>query len=83
LSHIKRPVAVIGASAIRLADPGLSRRVIERYHLPFATTTMANGMIDEDHPPRRWLHRACRQVQRRFLRMADLIVGIGYDFDAA
>jgi hypothetical protein len=29
------------------------------------------------------LHRACRQVQRRFLRMADLIVGIGYDFDAA
>jgi acetolactate synthase-1/2/3 large subunit len=80
IAAAQRPVAVIGASAMRLADPGLLRRVIERHELPFATTTMAKGMIDEDHPLAvGCIERACRQVQRRFLRAADLIVGIGYD----
>jgi len=80
IAAAKRPVAVIGSSAMRLADPGLLRQVIERYRLPFATTTMAKGMIDEDHPLAiGCIERACRQVQRRFLRAADLIVGIGYD----
>jgi acetolactate synthase-1/2/3 large subunit len=80
IASAKRPVAVIGASTTRLADPGLLRRVIERHDLPFATTTMAKGMIDEDHPLAvGCIERACRQVQRRFLRTADLIVGIGYD----
>jgi acetolactate synthase-1/2/3 large subunit len=80
IAAAKQPVAVIGASAMRLADPGLLRRVIERHDLPFATTTMAKGMIDEDHPLAvGCIERACRQVQRRFLRAADLIVGIGYD----
>jgi Thiamine pyrophosphate enzyme, N-terminal TPP binding domain/Thiamine pyrophosphate enzyme, central domain len=80
IAAAKRPVAVIGSSAMRLADPGLLRRVIERHDLPFATTTMAKGMIDEDHPLAvGCIERACRQVQRRFLRTADLIVGIGYD----
>ena len=80
IAAAKRPVAVIGSSAMRLADTGLLRRVIERHDLPFATTTMAKGMIDEDHPLAvGCIERACRQVQRRFLRAADLIVGIGYD----
>jgi acetolactate synthase-1/2/3 large subunit len=56
------------------------RNVIERHNLPFATTTMAKGMIDEDHPlSLGCIERACRQVQRKFLRSADLIVGLGYD----
>ena len=54
--------------------------VIERHNLPFATTTMAKGMIDEDHPlSLGCIERACRQVQRKLLRSADLIVGLGYD----
>ena len=65
---------------MRLADPTLLRKVIERHSLPFATTTMAKGLIDEDHPlSLGCIERACRQVQRRFLRSADLIVGLGYD----
>jgi acetolactate synthase-1/2/3 large subunit len=80
LAAAKRPVAVIGSSAMRLADPELLRRVIERHNLPFATTTMAKGMIDEDHPLAvGCIERACRQIQRRLLRSADLIVGLGYD----
>ena len=75
-----RPVAVIGASAMRLADHGMLRRFIERHGLPFVTTTMAKGLIDEDHPlSLGCIERARRQVQRTLLRRADLIVGVGYD----
>ena len=41
---------------------------------------MAKGMIDEDHPLSvGCIERARRQLQRAFLRSADLIVGLGYD----
>jgi acetolactate synthase I/II/III large subunit len=80
LRAARRPVAVIGASAMRLGDPGLLRAVVERHGLPFATTTMAKGLIDEAHPlALGCIERACRQVQREFLRGADLIVALGYD----
>jgi acetolactate synthase-1/2/3 large subunit len=80
IAAAKRPVAVIGSSAMRIADPGRLQRFVERHALPFATTTMAKGMIDDDHPLAvGCIERACRQVQRRLLRGADLIVGIGYD----
>jgi acetolactate synthase-1/2/3 large subunit len=80
IAKAKRPIAVLGASAMRVADPARLRAAIERHHLPFATTTMAKGMIDEDHPlSLGCIERACRQVQRKLLRSADLIVGLGYD----
>ena len=80
IAKAKRPIAVLGSSAMRLAKPELLRQVIERHNLPFATTTMAKGMIDEDHPLSIGvIERACRQVQRKLLRSADLIVGLGYD----
>ena len=80
IAAARRPIAVIGASSMRLAGPDLVRNVIETYSLPFATTTMAKGLIDERHPlSLGCIERACRQVQRRLLRSADLIVGLGYD----
>src|SRR2546428_7354262 len=76
----RRPVAVIGSSAMRLRKPGLLQSVIERHRLPFATTTMARGRVDEaDALSRGCIERARRQVQRELLRAADLIVGLGYD----
>jgi acetolactate synthase-1/2/3 large subunit len=80
IAAARRPIAVIGASAMRLVEPGLLRKVVERHNLPFATTCMAKGMIDEDHPlALGCIERSCRQHQRRLLRSADLIVGLGYD----
>ena len=80
LGRGRRPIAVIGADARRMTDPGLLRRFVERHGIPFATTTMAKGLIDDDHPlSLGCIERACRQVQRKFLRTADLIVGLGYD----
>jgi acetolactate synthase-1/2/3 large subunit len=80
IAAAKRPVAVIGSSAMRLTDPSLLRKAIERHGLPFATTTMAKGLIDEDHRLSiGCIERGCRQIQRKFLHSADLIVGLGYD----
>jgi len=80
IAAAKRPIAVLGASAMRVVGPPLLRKLVERHNLPFATTTMAKGMIDETHPlSLGCIERSCRQLQRRFLRSADLIVGLGYD----
>ncbi len=80
LGTAKRPIAVIGASAMRMKRPEALRAFVERHGMPFATTIMAKGLIDEDHPlALGCIERAKRQTQRAFLRDADLIVGLGYD----
>ena len=80
LRAARRPVAIIGASAMRLRNLDLLREVIERHGLPFASTTMAKGLLDEAHPLAfGCIERACRQVQREFLRGADLVLALGYD----
>ena len=80
ISGAKRPVAVMGSTAMRIEDMDLLRTFVERNGIPFATTTMAKGLIDEDHPLSiGCIERSKRQVQRQFLRGADLIIGLGYD----
>lgn len=80
LAGARRPVAIIGSNAMRMADPDLLRQFVERQAMPFATTTMAKGMIDDDHDLAiGCIERGKRQLQRAFLREADLIVGLGYD----
>lgn len=80
LRDARRPVAVIGANAMRMRDPRALRAFVERHNLPFATTLMAKGLIDEDHPlSLGCIERAMRKLQRGFIRGADLIVGLGYD----
>ena len=75
-----RPIAVIGASAMRMHAPHSLRAFVETHQLPFATTTMAKGLIDEDHPLSiGCIERSKRKVQRQLLNSADLIIGIGYD----
>ena len=80
LRAARRPVAVVGASAMRVSNPDVLRSLVERHRLPFASTTMAKGLIAEEHPlSLGCIERARRQIQREFLRGADLIVGLGYD----
>jgi acetolactate synthase-1/2/3 large subunit len=76
----KRPLAVIGATAMRMQDPLALRAFVERHSMPFATTMMAKGMIDEDHPlSLGCIERAMRKLQRTLIQSADLVVGLGYD----
>jgi len=80
LRAARRPVAVIGASAMRMRDPQTLRAFVERHQMPFATTMMAKGLIDEDHPlSLGCIERAMRQLQRALIQSADLVVGLGYD----
>ncbi|MFP6888263.1 MAG: thiamine pyrophosphate-binding protein [Nitrospinota bacterium] len=80
LRDAKRPVAVLGSSAMRMKDIGSLRSFVEKHQIPFASTTMAKGLIDEDHPLSiGCIERSCRQLQRSFLRESDLIIGLGYD----
>jgi len=80
LRAARRPVAVIGASAMRMRDPQLLRAFVERHAMPFATTLMAKGLIDEDHPlSLGCIERAMRKLQRALIHSADLVVGLGYD----
>jgi acetolactate synthase-1/2/3 large subunit len=80
LRAARRPVAVIGASAMRMRDPRLLRAFVERHQVPFATTMMAKGLIDEDHPlSLGCIERAMRKLQRATIQSADLVVGLGYD----
>lgn len=80
LGGAKRPVAILGSNAMRMHDIGLLRAFIDRHGIPFASTTMTKGLIDEDHPLSiGCIERSKRQLQRAFLRDADLIIGLGYD----
>jgi acetolactate synthase-1/2/3 large subunit len=64
-----------------MRDPHLLHELVDRHQIPFASTTMAKGLIDEAHPlALGCIERAARQMQRGFIREhADLIVGLGYD----
>jgi acetolactate synthase-1/2/3 large subunit len=81
LRRAKRPIAVIGASAMRMKSPERLTQFLERHRIPFASTTMAKGLVDEAHPlSLGCIERAKRQVQRRFIHdNADLVIGLGYD----
>lgn len=81
LRRARRPLVVLGASAMRMREPRLLQTFIERHRLPFASTTMAKGLVDEAHPLSiGCIERAKRKVQRAFVHgYVDLVVGLGYD----
>lgn len=80
IAGARKPVAVLGSSTMRITDPSLLRTFVEHHNIPFATTTMAKGMIGDDHPNAiGCIERARRQVQRSFIRSCDLVIGLGYD----
>ncbi|MEM7254748.1 MAG: thiamine pyrophosphate-binding protein [Pseudomonadota bacterium] len=80
IAKAKRPLAIIGANAMRMEGTERLAKFVEHYRIPFATTTMAKGLIDEAHALSvGCIERALRQMQRRFFQRADLVIGMGYD----
>jgi acetolactate synthase I/II/III large subunit len=80
LETAKTPVLLIGAGANRKRITNYLTKVIKKYHLPFFTSQMGKGVVDERMPEYIWtaaltsgdyLHEAIKQ--------ADLIVAIGHD----
>ncbi len=80
LEKAKSPVLVIGAGANRTLTGRMLNQLIEKTGIPFVTTQMGKGVLDERHP----LFLGCAALSagdfcHRALEDADCIVNIGHD----
>ncbi len=76
----KAPVLVIGAGANRTMTSRMLLQFIEKTSIPFVTTQLGKGTIDETHP--KFLGCAALSAGdfvHRSIEHADLIVNIGHD----
>ncbi|RJY10125.1 acetolactate synthase large subunit [Aurantiacibacter aquimixticola] len=80
LEAAKRPVLVIGAGANRLRTSKMLGEFVAKTGIPFVTTQMGKGVLDERHP----LFLGCAALSsgdfaNRALQEADCIVNVGHD----
>ena len=76
----KAPVLVIGAGANRKMTGRMLRQFVEKTGIPFLTTQMGKGVIDERHP----LFLGCAALSagdfvHRAVEDADCIINVGHD----
>ena len=76
----KKPIVVIGLTAVRLGLHHELRSLMEIVQVPVVLTPMAKGVIPVDHP---WyagvLFHACSDRVAAIYRQADTVLAIGYD----
>ena len=80
LESAKRPVLVIGAGANRKMTGRMLLQFVEKTGIPFLTTQLGKGVIDETHP--KFLGCAALSAGdfvHRAIGDADVIVNIGHD----
>ncbi len=80
LEAAKAPILVIGAGANRTSTGKMLREIIEKTNIPFLTTQLGKGVIDERHP--RFLGCAALSAGdfvHRAVEASDCIVNIGHD----
>ncbi|WP_379551251.1 acetolactate synthase large subunit [Qipengyuania sp. DGS5-3] len=80
LETAKKPILVIGAGANRKMTGRMLNEFVEKTGIPFVTTQMGKGVIDERHP----LFLGCAALSagdfcHRAIEEADCIVNIGHD----
>lgn len=80
LRQAKRPVLLIGAGANRKRTARMLRSFVDKHQIPFITTQMGKGVVDETHPL--WLGNAAlsdKDFLHHALNHADLILNVGHD----
>lgn len=80
LSGAKRPLLMIGAGANRKLTSKMLRQLVDHTGIPFFTTQMGKGVLDETHPL--WLGNAALSdgdFVHRAIERADCIVNCGHD----
>ena len=80
LERAKHPLLVVGAGANRKLTSRMLRRFVVRFGVPFVTTQMGKGVLDERDPL--FLGNAALSsgdFVHRAVEAADLIVNIGHD----
>ncbi|RUO81171.1 acetolactate synthase large subunit [Idiomarina tyrosinivorans] len=80
MREAKRPLLLIGAGANRKITAKMLRAFVDKTGIPFITTQMGKGVIDERHP--RWIGNAAvsdGDYPHRAIEHADLILNVGHD----
>jgi len=80
LGKAKHPLLVIGAAANRKLTSRMLKRFIDQTGIPFVTTQMGKGVVDERDP--RFLGNAALSsgdFVHRAVEHADLIINVGHD----
>ena len=80
LEAAKAPILVIGAGANRTMTSKMLRELVEKTNIPFLTTQLGKGVIDERHPK----FVGCAALSagdfvHRAVEASDCIVNIGHD----
>ena len=80
IEQARAPVLVIGAGANRKMTGRMLRQFVEKTGIPFLTTQMGKGVIDERHP----LFLGCAALSagdfvHRAVEDADVIINVGHD----
>ncbi len=76
----KRPILMVGAGANRKLSSKMLRQFVEKFGIPFFTTQMGKGVLDETHPL--WLGNAALSdgdFVHRAIEQADCIINVGHD----
>jgi acetolactate synthase-1/2/3 large subunit len=80
IQNSKRPLLLVGAGANRRMTSRMLRRFVETTGIPFITTQMGKGVIDETHPL--FMGNAAissNDFVHRAIEAADLIINVGHD----
>jgi acetolactate synthase-1/2/3 large subunit len=80
LEAAKAPVLVVGAGANRKTTSRMLLQLIEKTGIPFVSTQLGKGVVDETHP--KFLGCAALSAGdfvHRAIESADLIVNVGHD----
>ena len=80
IHRAKRPLVLIGAGANRKQSSKMLRRFVDKTGIPFFSTQMGKGVVDERHPL--FLGNAALSAYdflHRAINHADLILNVGHD----
>lgn len=80
IENAHKPILVIGAGANRSMTGRMLRQFIEKTGIPFVTTQMGKGVIDERHP----LFLGCAALSsgdfcHRAIEDSDCVINVGHD----
>ena len=80
IATAKSPILVLGAGANRKLTGKMLTKLVDKFGIPFVTTQLGKGVIDERHP----LFMGCAALSagdfvHRAIEAADLIINVGHD----
>lgn len=80
IANARRPLLMVGAGANRKTTAKMLREFVAKLGIPFFTTQMGKGVVDETHPL--WLGNAALSAGdfvHRAIEKADCIINVGHD----